>query len=128
MANPADPGAAGAAAQQPGLLADLSASGTAQAASGTAAGAAAQARQGHPQTWQDRITAEHAQAQADQPHPAFHGRPVSWVAVSLIMAAFLVGGLALVFGPTWWLFWVAVGVVVVGGLLALSTNIFEDWY
>jgi hypothetical protein len=44
------------------------------------------------------------------------------------MVAFVIGGLALIFGPTWWLFWVAVGLVVVGGLIALSTNIFEDWY
>jgi hypothetical protein len=61
------------------------------------------------------------------PQP-YHGRPVSWVAVSLIMIGFLVGGLALVFGPTWWLFWVSLGVAAVGGLLAMATNIFEDWY
>jgi hypothetical protein len=61
------------------------------------------------------------------PHP-FHGRPVSWVAVSLIMIAFLAGGLALVFGPTWWLFWVSMGVAAVGVLTAMATNIFEDWY
>jgi hypothetical protein len=61
------------------------------------------------------------------PH-AFHGRRVSWVAVSIIMVGFLVGGLALVFGPTWWLFWVGLGVAAVGGLLAMATNIFEDWY
>ena len=61
-------------------------------------------------------------------YEAFHGRPVSWVAVSIIMVGFVIGGLALIFGPTWWLFWVSVGVVVVGGLIALSTNIFEDWY
>ena len=58
----------------------------------------------------------------------YHGRPVSWVAVSLIMAGFLAGGLALVFGPTWVVFWLGVGLTVVGGLLALATNIFEDWY
>ena len=58
----------------------------------------------------------------------FHGRPVSWVAVSIIMLGFLVGGLALIFGPTWWLFWTGLGLTVVGGLLAASTNIFEDWY
>ncbi len=58
----------------------------------------------------------------------FHGRPVSWVAVSLIMLGFLVGGLALVFGTIWWLFWTGLGLVVVGGLLAAATNIFEDWY
>jgi hypothetical protein len=59
---------------------------------------------------------------------AFHGRPVSWAAVSLIMIGFLAGGLALIFGPTWWLFWVSVAVAAVGGLLALATNIFADWY
>ncbi len=53
---------------------------------------------------------------------------MSWVAVSLITAAFLIGGLALVFGPTWWLFWAALGLAAVGGLLALATNIFDDWY
>ena len=58
----------------------------------------------------------------------FHGRTVSWVAVSIITAGFLAGGLGLVFGPTWWLFWVGVGAAVVGGLLALGTHIFEDWY
>jgi hypothetical protein len=57
-----------------------------------------------------------------------HGRPVSWVAVSLIMVAFLIGGLALIFGPIWWLFWVAAGLAAVGGLLALATHIFDDWY
>jgi len=61
------------------------------------------------------------------PEP-FHGRTVSWVAVSIIMAGFLVGGLGLVLGPAWWLFWVGVGLSGLGGLLALATNIFEDWY
>lgn len=59
---------------------------------------------------------------------AHHGRPVSWVAVGLMMAAFLVGGLGLILGPTWWLFWVGVGMCAVGGLLALATHIFDDWY
>jgi hypothetical protein len=60
--------------------------------------------------------------------PPYHGRPVSWVAVSLIMVAFLIGGLALVFGPTWWLFWVSLGIAAVGSLMALGTGIFDDWY
>ena len=59
---------------------------------------------------------------------SFHGRAVSWVAVSLVMVAFLVGGLALIFGPTWWLFWASLGLAVVGLLLAMGTGIFEDWY
>ncbi|GEM_PF-595122 len=61
-------------------------------------------------------------------YPAHHGRPVSWVAVSIIMAGFVIGGFALIFGPTWWLFWAGLGVAVVGGLLAISINVFEDWY
>jgi hypothetical protein len=60
--------------------------------------------------------------------PSFHGRTVSWVAVTVIMAAFLMGGLALVFGPIWWLFWVSLGLAAVGALMALATGIFDDWY
>ena len=60
--------------------------------------------------------------------PSYHGRAVSWVAVSIIMVAFLIGGLALVFGPTWWLFWASLGLAAVGLLLALGTGIFDDWY
>ena len=60
-------------------------------------------------------------------HAAFHGRPVSWVAVSIIIAGFLCGGLSLVF-TAWTTFWVGVGLVVVGALLAAGTDMFEDWY
>ena len=60
--------------------------------------------------------------------PTFHGRTISWVAVSLIMVAFVIGGLALVFGPTWWLFWASLGLAVVGALLALGVGVFDDWY
>jgi hypothetical protein len=59
---------------------------------------------------------------------SYHGRPVSWVAVSMIMLAFLLGGLGLVLGPVWWLFWAGLGLAVLGGLLALATHIFDDWY
>ena len=58
----------------------------------------------------------------------FSGKPVSWVAVTLILVAFLAGGLALVFGPTWWLFWVGLAVAAVGTLMALGSGIFDDWY
>ncbi|MGP7999473.1 MAG: hypothetical protein ACLPKI_19470 [Streptosporangiaceae bacterium] len=73
----------------------------------------------------DSVTASGPQPGYFEP---FHGRPVSWVAVGLIMVGFLIGGLALVFHTIWWLFWCALGLVVIGGLIALSTNIFEDWY
>jgi hypothetical protein len=61
------------------------------------------------------------------PH-AFHGRPVSWVAVGSIMAGFLTGGLGLILGPVWPAFWIGAGLAVLGVLLALSTNTFDDWY
>jgi hypothetical protein len=50
------------------------------------------------------------------------------VAVSLIMVAFLVGGLALVLGPTWWLFWASLGLAIVGLLMCAGIGIFDDWY
>jgi hypothetical protein len=59
--------------------------------------------------------------------PHFSGRPVSWVAVSMILVGFVAGGLALVFG-IWWLFWVSLGFAALGALVALSTGIFDDWY
>lgn len=65
------------------------------------------------------------------PYPAFHGRRVSWVAVSIVMAGFLIGGLAMVFGhhgPVWWLFWTGAGLSVLGFLVSMATNTFEDWY
>jgi hypothetical protein len=60
-------------------------------------------------------------------HEAFHGRPVSWVAVGFIVVGFIVGGLCVVFSE-WPIFWVGVGLVVIGALLAAMNDIFEDWY
>jgi hypothetical protein len=65
------------------------------------------------------------------PHPNFHGRTVSWVAVAIVTVGFLVGGLALIVGKhgsIWWLFWTGVGISVLGLLITLATNTFEDWY
>jgi len=61
-------------------------------------------------------------------HAAFHGRRVSWVEVGIILAGFIVGGAGLIAGPTWWLVWAGGAVVAVGGILALATGIFNDWY
>ena len=65
------------------------------------------------------------------PYPPYHGRRISWIAVSIVMAGFVIGGLALVFGhhgAIWWLFWTGAGVAVLGLLVTLVTNTFEDWY
>jgi hypothetical protein len=61
-------------------------------------------------------------------HVPFHGRRVSWVAVTIIIVGFLAGGVGLITGPTWWLFWAGLAVAVVGGILALSVGVFNDWY
>jgi hypothetical protein len=61
-------------------------------------------------------------------HPHFSGRPVSWVAVVIIIVGFILGGVSLVAGTVWPLFWTGVGVTVVGCILAASTGIFNDWY
>jgi hypothetical protein len=61
-------------------------------------------------------------------HEAHHGRPASWVAVSIIIIGFCVGGIALPIGPTWWLFWVGAAIVVIGGIMAMAAHILDDWY
>jgi hypothetical protein len=61
-------------------------------------------------------------------HVGRHGRPISWASVIIITVGFVAGGVGLIAGPTWWLFWVGLGLSAFGGILALSTGIFNDWY
>jgi hypothetical protein len=61
-------------------------------------------------------------------HPSQHGRPTSWVASSIIIVGFIVGGVGLVTGPAWWLFWTGAGIVVLGGIFGASTHMMDDWY
>ncbi|HEX9066089.1 MAG TPA: hypothetical protein VF843_13360 [Streptosporangiaceae bacterium] len=66
------------------------------------------------------------------PYPSYHGRAVSWAAVTIMVIGFVVGGLGLVIGghggPVWWMFWAGGGIAVLGLLVSLATNTFEDWY
>ncbi len=96
-----------------------------QVRSGTVQGARAQSS-GHGPQGSDLAPAEAAGAPGQ--HESFHGRPVSWVAVSIIITGFIVGGIGLVVGPTWWLVWTGGAVAAVGGILALATGIVNDWY
>ena len=61
-------------------------------------------------------------------HEEYHGRRVSWVAVTLIIVGFVIGGIALPIGPNWVLFWVGAAIVVVGVIFAGSIRIMDDWY
>jgi hypothetical protein len=125
MANQVEPGTMGGAAQEPGSFGDAVTSAPAAGYPASSPDTFAAPAQGQG------ALAHQALGSGADAHVAFHGRTVSWVAVSIIMAGFLAGGLALVFGhhgPTWWLFWVGAGMAAVGALLALATDIFEDWY
>jgi hypothetical protein len=53
------------------------------------------------------------------------GRPTSWIAVSVMIVAFTVGGLALILNSPW-LFIASVVVFVLGGVFGLATGIMSD--
>ena len=69
-----------------------------------------------------------ALSRTTDPHRAQHGRPISWVASCIIIVGFIIGGVALPIGPTWWLFWTGVGIVVLGAIIGAAVHIFDDWY
>lgn len=57
------------------------------------------------------------------------GRPMSWVGVTIVIIGFIIGGIAMVPAPHWTLFWIGVGVAIIGCLTLLFTKTFtEDWY
>ena len=57
------------------------------------------------------------------------GKPMSWVAVTIIVIGFLVGGIAMVPHPTWWAFWLGVGIAGVGCITMAAVRTFrDDWY
>jgi hypothetical protein len=61
-------------------------------------------------------------------HEAHHGRPASWVTTAIVIVGFVIGGIALPVGPVWWLFWLGVGIVVLGTIIGAAVHIFDDWY
>ncbi|HEY8482653.1 MAG TPA: HGxxPAAW family protein [Spirillospora sp.] len=54
------------------------------------------------------------------------GRPKSWVAVSIILVGFIVGGVGLTRGPDWVVFGAGAALVVLGGIVALAVDIMSD--
>ena len=54
------------------------------------------------------------------------GRPSSWIAVAVVIAGFALGGIGLITGPSWVLFWSGVAVVAVGGLVLILVGAFSD--
>lgn len=74
--------------------------------------------------------AEHDQGghgAGDSPFSNSHGgRPKSWAAVIIMIVGFLVAGVALCLGPAWLAFWIGTAVVVIGGIMALAADIWND--
>lgn len=51
---------------------------------------------------------------------AHHGNtPAAWTAVTLVLLGFCLGGLALVIGPNWPLFWIGCALGPIGGIVGL---------
>ena len=67
-------------------------------------------------------------SEPDWEHEEYHGRPVSWVAVTIIIIGFIIGGIALPIGPNWVLFWIGAAIAVVGVIVAGAAGIMDDWY
>jgi len=62
-------------------------------------------------------------------HLAHHGRTVSWIAISIITAGFVIGAIGLVPHPTWWLFWTGAGIALAGCIItATARTVQSDWY
>lgn len=53
------------------------------------------------------------------------GRASSWLAVTVMLLGFIVGGVGLTVA-NWMIVWIGVGIVVVGGILALVFDIVSD--
>lgn len=63
---------------------------------------------------QSRAAGRADASDASKPHKhVHHGRTVAaWTGSVLAMAAFVLGGIAMVLGPNWTLFWIAVAILV----------------
>ncbi|WP_433541048.1 HGxxPAAW family protein [Streptosporangium sandarakinum] len=60
-------------------------------------------------------------------HGAGHaGRASSWLAVTVLILGFAVGGIGLCRGPDWFMFWAGTAVCVLGGVLVAVFGVFRD--
>jgi hypothetical protein len=79
-----------------------------------------QSGQSSSQATKASSTAHSQSRDAHEGKHVHHGRtPAAWTGVALAMLGFLLGGFALVAGPNWTLFWIAVGLCVVALIVTL---------
>ncbi|MDP9846430.1 HGxxPAAW family protein [Streptosporangium lutulentum] len=63
----------------------------------------------------------------DDTHRNGHGGSASsWLAVTVILLGFTIGGVALCLGPNWFLLWMGVIVSALGGILLVAFRVFHD--
>ncbi|QBI52754.1 pro-sigmaK processing inhibitor BofA family protein [Streptomonospora litoralis] len=60
------------------------------------------------------------------PTNTHRGRLGSWIAVAVFFVGFLLAGIGLSVGVNWWLIGIGGGLMAVGGILFLVTDIFTD--
>jgi hypothetical protein len=81
--------------------------------------------------WEERWVAgqDAATAGADTDrtlaHGSPHGKPSSWVLIGLVIAAFIIGGVAII-THLWWLFWACVAVIVLAIPSGKMIRIMDD--
>ena len=74
----------------------------------------------------DAFTAVPGTAHSEEHNP---GRPISWTGVGVVIAGFIIGGIAFFPGPHWTVFWMGTAVAIVGCLiLFFSKAMNTDWY
>jgi len=65
----------------------------------------------------NNTTADQASRGSEEaPHELHGNSPAAWTAVAIVLFAFTLGAIAMVLGPNWVLFWISVGIAVLGVL------------
>lgn len=68
----------------------------------------------------------HPEGVSQQSNITGHGATLkSWVAAAVILAGFIVGGIAIIYW-NWPIFWVGVGIAIVGCIIGWAVGIMED--
>ncbi|WP_230883413.1 HGxxPAAW family protein [Planomonospora sp. ID82291] len=62
----------------------------------------------------------------DGGHGGHGGRASSWLAVTVSVLGFAIGGVGLTAGPDWFVFWLGAAVFALGGILLLAFGAFGD--
>ncbi|MUL39961.1 hypothetical protein FZ103_02005 [Streptomonospora sp. PA3] len=83
-------------------------------------------RPGPPQTPQRYVRGYQGEAGDFAPTKTHRGRLGSWIAVSVFLVGFVLGGVGISLSVNWWLIGIGLGLMAVGSVLFLVTDIFTD--